>query len=133
VSPGRGSYERHDGLPDIAGEDEWSPDKALLLEEVKVGCRHGKGRNPDRIDLVLVGCVRSRSRQRERFRSLVEFGLRVLSHPPEPERSMRGHASQPFTRLAHERVGGHRPPSARRIVKRAIGHPRDEGVRAAVE
>jgi RNA polymerase sigma factor (sigma-70 family) len=30
----------HDGLADVADEKEWPADKALLLEEVKVGCLH---------------------------------------------------------------------------------------------
>lgn len=30
-----------DGLADVAAVEEWPPDKALLLEEVKVGCMHG--------------------------------------------------------------------------------------------
>ena len=46
---------------------------------------------------------------------------------------MRRNASEPLTCLAHERVGGHSPSSTRRIAEHAIRHPRDEGVRAALE
>jgi RNA polymerase sigma factor (sigma-70 family) len=37
----RFSSELHDGLAEVGDEGEWSPDTALLLEEVKVGCMHG--------------------------------------------------------------------------------------------
>jgi RNA polymerase sigma factor (sigma-70 family) len=37
----RFAVDLHDGLADIRDEDEWPPEKALLLEEVKVGCMHG--------------------------------------------------------------------------------------------
>lgn len=33
--------ELHDGLADVADEGDWPAHKALLLEEVKVGCMHG--------------------------------------------------------------------------------------------
>ena len=37
----RFASELHDGLGEVADEAEWPADKALLLEEVKVGCMHG--------------------------------------------------------------------------------------------
>jgi RNA polymerase sigma factor (sigma-70 family) len=37
----RFANELHDGLADPRDDREWPPDKALLLEEVKVGCMHG--------------------------------------------------------------------------------------------
>jgi RNA polymerase sigma factor (sigma-70 family) len=37
----RFATELHDGLADVRDQDEWPPDKALLLEEVKVGCMYG--------------------------------------------------------------------------------------------
>jgi RNA polymerase sigma factor (sigma-70 family) len=37
----RFAADLHDGLRDVRDQDEWPPDKALLLEEVKVGCMHG--------------------------------------------------------------------------------------------
>jgi RNA polymerase sigma factor (sigma-70 family) len=37
----RFAVDLHDGLADVRADAEWPPDKALLLEEVKVGCMHG--------------------------------------------------------------------------------------------
>jgi RNA polymerase sigma factor (sigma-70 family) len=37
----RFAEELRNGLAEAAGDAEWPPDKALLLEEVKVGCMHG--------------------------------------------------------------------------------------------
>jgi RNA polymerase sigma factor (sigma-70 family) len=37
----RFANELHDGLADVPDEGEWPADRALLLEEVKVGCMHG--------------------------------------------------------------------------------------------
>jgi RNA polymerase sigma factor (sigma-70 family) len=37
----RFASELHDGLAEVAVEEEWPADQALLLEEVKVGCMHG--------------------------------------------------------------------------------------------
>src|SRR5262245_26300531 len=36
----RFANDLHDGLADVADEEDWPADKALLLEEVKVGCLH---------------------------------------------------------------------------------------------
>ena len=37
----RFANDLHDGLAEMEAEEEWPADKALLLEEVKVGCMHG--------------------------------------------------------------------------------------------
>ena len=37
----RFANDLHDGLADAGDQGEWPADKALLLEEVKVGCMHG--------------------------------------------------------------------------------------------
>jgi RNA polymerase sigma factor (sigma-70 family) len=107
----RFSNELHDGLAEIGEEGEWPPDKALLLEEVKVGCMHG-----------LLTCLDRPHRLAHILGEILEFdgveSARILSISPAAFRKRLSRAREAIIEFTRVHCGLVDPANACRCIRR---------------
>ena len=107
----RFSSELHDGLAEIGEEGEWPPDKALLLEEVKVGCMHG-----------LLTCLDRPHRLAYILGEILEFdgveSARILSISPAAFRKRLSRAREAIIEFTRAHCGLVDPANACRYIRR---------------
>ena len=107
----RFSSELHDGLAEIGEEGEWPPDKALLLEEVKVGCMHG-----------LLTCLDRPHRLAYILGEILEFdgveSARILSISPAAFRKRLSRAREAIIEFTRVHCGLVDPANACRCIRR---------------
>ena len=107
----RFSSELHDGLAEIGEEGEWPPDKALLLEEVKVGCMHG-----------LLTCLDRPHRLAYILGEILEFdgveSARILSISPAAFRKRLSRAREAIIEFTRVHCGLIDPANACRCIRR---------------
>lgn len=107
----RFASELHDGLSDISEEGEWPADKALLLEEVKVGCMHG-----------LLTCLDRPHRLAYVLGEILELdgveGSRILTISPAAFRKRLSRAREAIVAFMQSHCGLAEPANACRCVRR---------------
>jgi RNA polymerase sigma factor (sigma-70 family) len=115
----RFAHELHDGLAKAGNEGEWPPEKALLLEEVKVGCMHG-----------LLTCLDRPHRLAYILGEILELNgvesARILRISPAAFRKRLSRAREAIIAFTRARCGLVDPANACRCVRRL---PRAQAMR----
>ena len=115
----RFATELDEGLGDLGKEGEWPPDKALLLEEVKVGCMHG-----------LLTCLDRPHRLAYILGEILELdgveAARVLSISPAAFRKRLSRAREAIVEFTRAHCGLVDPENACRCARRL---PRAQAMR----